>query len=75
MSDLTRDQVRCAAERYLGNRHATLWADYDLSRPERFDMAVEWLTQQVFGVMDCVEQPQSARSLWTEYAPMAGWTL
>ena len=37
---MNRDQVRCAAEKYLGSRHTTLWSNWDLTSPDRRDQAV-----------------------------------
>lgn len=39
--------VREAVTAYLKNKHVTLWADWNLTRPDSFDKAVDWLTEQV----------------------------
>lgn len=41
---------RIAARRYLRNKRCVLWADWDLTSPESFHKAVEWLAQQYANV-------------------------
>ncbi len=47
----TRRAVRRAAERYLDSLHYTLYAYWDISKPERKAEAAEWLTDQVIHVL------------------------
>jgi len=47
-----RSKIRRAAERYLDSRHYTLYADWDISHPDRKAEAAEWLTNQVINVLD-----------------------
>lgn len=47
-----RKKIRSAAERYLDSRHYSLYADWDISKPERKAEAAEWLTDQVIHVLD-----------------------
>lgn len=43
--------VEHAVRRHLSTKNVTLWGDYDLTRPDRFEKAVEWLTSEVEGVL------------------------
>lgn len=47
----TPSEVHAAAEAHLRDQHATLWADWDLTRPERFQQALTWLTGEVISVL------------------------
>jgi hypothetical protein len=47
---LDHECVRKAAEEYLKSRPFTLWGPYDLSNPERFTQAVDWLVTQVMEI-------------------------
>ena len=48
MTDFT--PIQAAAYEYLSDRHTTLWADFDISEPERREQAARWLALQVEGV-------------------------
>ena len=47
-----RRKIRSAAERYLDSIHYTLYADWDISHPDRRVEAAEWLTNQVIHVLE-----------------------
>lgn len=65
-----REDVRRAAEQYLDNKGAQLWAHFVLDHNE-FDQAAEWLTEQVMGVIahsltEEVAAHRSGSQSWTE---------
>lgn len=51
-----RSKIRRAAERYLDSRNYTLYADWDISHPDRKAEAAEWLTNQVMHVLDEIDR-------------------
>jgi len=47
-----RSKIRSAAERYLDSLHYTLYADWDISHPDRKAQAAQWLADQITNVLD-----------------------
>lgn len=43
--------IRSAVEKYLSGLRTTLWADWEIQRPKRRALAVDWLTAQIEGVL------------------------
>jgi hypothetical protein len=41
-----REKAEKKIRKYLYDLHVTLWADFDLHRPDSFEKAVEWFTDQ-----------------------------
>ena len=44
-----------AARRHLNGLGVTLWADWDISKPEGVEKAAEWLTSEIEAVLDVYE--------------------
>lgn len=52
------DAIEQAARSYLKSKRVTLWADWDITRPDSFDKAVGWLTETVDAVNAIAATPQ-----------------
>jgi hypothetical protein len=44
---MKREKAEKKIRKYLHDLHVTLWSDFDLHRPDGFERAVEWFTDQV----------------------------
>lgn len=44
--------IRRAAQRHLDSLHFTLYANWDISRPDGKEKALRWLTDQVINVLE-----------------------
>lgn len=51
-----------AALRYLESKHTTLWADWDITRPNRRQLAAAWLSEQVQGVLNTTKDEQNSNA-------------
>lgn len=49
------DDIRDACEAYLSQKQCTLWADWDITRPDRREKAVDWLAGEIQAVADFYE--------------------
>lgn len=55
--DYKNDPVLKAARAYLDSKQTTLWADWDITRPDRKETAARWLAAQVYGLSEFYREP------------------
>ena len=48
-----------AATRYLSNKQVTLWADWDITKPEGRDKAATWLADQIYATLNQTRDEQN----------------
>lgn len=59
----TRDEIHAAATAHLAAQRATLWADWDISMPDRRAQAATWLTRQVEAVLTHLDKVELVATL------------
>lgn len=58
---MTIPTLETAAREYLRGKRVTLWGDWDLTRPDSFEQAVEWLTRVTVDVNSVLEDQWEQR--------------
>lgn len=51
---VTREQVK----NFLAEKHCSMWADYEVAKPDRMELAIDWFLEQIAGLEKSIE-PQS----------------
>lgn len=49
--DVTRDQVRD----YLLDKHCSLWADFEIVKKDRMELAIDWFLKEINGLEEFIK--------------------